>query len=120
MELASKLRELLGPTKLSQTILKTVAAHSADKWFAAHEPDAVVLARSPGDVRPKLLSSHRAKKIPVTRREGGGFWLCGRIACRPRAAGIALSLMQMESHQGNHASPTPLRAVETGSLYRET
>src|SRR5258706_3505589 len=90
MELASKLRELLG-NEIVADDPETVAAHSADKWFAAHEPDAVVFARSTGDVS-KLLEFASREKIPVTAR-GGGFGYVG--GCVPARAGIALSLMQM-------------------------
>jgi hypothetical protein len=44
MELAPKLRELLG-NEIVADDPEIVAAHSGDKWFAAHEPDAVVFAR---------------------------------------------------------------------------
>jgi hypothetical protein len=44
MEVASKLRELLG-NEIVADDPETVAAHSGDKWFAAHEPDAVVAYR---------------------------------------------------------------------------
>ena len=90
MELASKLRELLG-NEIVADDPETVAAHSGDKWFAAHEPDAVVFARSPGDVS-KLLEFASREKIPVTAR-GGGFGYVG--GCVPARAGIALSLVQM-------------------------
>src|SRR6267378_6661177 len=90
MELASKLRELLG-SEIVADDPETVAAHSGDKWFAAHEPDAVVFARSTGDVS-KLLEFASREKIPVTAR-GGGFGYVG--GCVPARAGIALSLVQM-------------------------
>ncbi len=90
MELASKLRELLG-NEIVADDPETVAAHSGDKWFAAHEPDAVVFARSPGDVS-KLLEFASREKIPVTAR-GGGFGYVG--GCVPARAGVALSLVQM-------------------------
>jgi glycolate oxidase len=82
MELASKLRELLG-NEIVADDPETVAAHSGDKWFAAHEPDAVVFARSTGDVS-KLLEFASREKIPVTAR-GGGFGYVG--GCVPARAG---------------------------------
>jgi len=90
MELASKLRELLGNETVADDP-DTLAAHSRDKWFAAHEPGVVVFARSTGDVS-KLLQFASREKIPVTAR-GGGFGYVG--GCVPVHGGIALSLAQM-------------------------
>ena len=70
---------------------KTLAAHSGDKWFAAHEPDVVVFARSTNDVS-KLLQFASREKIPVTAR-GGGFGYVG--GCVPVRGGIVLSLIRM-------------------------
>ena len=69
----------------------TLVAHSSDKWFAAHEPNAVVFARSTSDVS-KLLQFASREKVPVTAR-GGGFGYVG--GCVPARGGIALSLAQM-------------------------
>jgi glycolate oxidase len=90
VELPSKLREVLGK-EIVAADPDTLAAHSGDKWFAAHEPDVVVLARSTNDVS-KLLQFASREKIPVTAR-GGGFGYVG--GCVPARGGIALSLMQM-------------------------
>jgi glycolate oxidase len=90
MELASKLREILG----NETVAADpdmLAAHSGDKWFAAHEPDVVVLAKSTDDVS-KLLQFASGEKIPVTAR-GGGFGYVG--GCVPARGGIVLSLVRM-------------------------
>src|SRR4029453_6138195 len=70
MELASKLRELLGRESVADDP-ETLAKHSGDKWFAAHVPEAVVFASSTSDVS-KLLQFASREKIPVTAR-GGGF-----------------------------------------------
>src|SRR5437016_13571223 len=88
--LASKLRELLG-NEIVADDSDTLAAHSGDKWFAAHQPEVVVFARSTGDVS-KLLQFASREKIPVTAR-GGGFGYVG--GCVPARGGIALSLMRM-------------------------
>ena len=53
MSLADELRQLLGNDAVADD-LETLAAHSGDKWFAAHEPEIVVFARSTSDVS-KLL-----------------------------------------------------------------
>jgi len=90
MELASKLRELLGNDLVADD-RETLAAHSGDKWFAAHQPDVAVFAKSTGDVS-KLLEFASREKIPVTAR-GGGFGYVG--GCVPARGGIALSLMRM-------------------------
>src|SRR6059058_3601968 len=88
--LASKLRDLLGK-EIVASDPQTLAAHSGDKWFAAHQPEVVVFAKSTGDVS-KLLKFASHKKIPVTAR-GGGFGYVG--GCVPMLGGIALSLMRM-------------------------
>jgi len=90
MELASKLRGLLGKDVVADDP-DTLAAHSGDKWFAAHQPEVVVFAKSTGNVS-KLLKFASHKKIPVTAR-GGGFGYVG--GCVPARGGIALSLMRM-------------------------
>ncbi len=90
MELASKLRGLLGNDVVADDP-DTLAAHSGDKWFAAHQPEVVVFAKSTGDVS-KLLKFASHKKIPVTAR-GGGFGYVG--GCVPARGGIALALMRM-------------------------
>jgi len=91
MKLASRLREILG-NKLVADDPDTLAAHSGDKWFAAHEPEAVVFATSTSDVS-KLLQFASRDKIPVTTR-GAGFGYVG--GCVPVRGGIALSLMRMK------------------------
>ena len=88
--LASKLRDLLGKEIVADDP-KTLGAHSGDKWFAAHQPEVVVFARSTGDVS-KVLQFASREKIPVTAR-GGGFGYVG--GCVPAQGGIALSLMRM-------------------------
>ena len=90
MELALQLRKLLGDGVVADDA-ETLAAHSGDKWFAAHEPEVVVFARSTGDVS-KLLQFASREKVPVTAR-GGGFGYVG--GCVPARGGIALSLMRM-------------------------
>src|SRR5216110_2424654 len=90
MKLASRLREILG-NDLIAADPDTLAAHSGDKWFAAHQPEVVVFATSTGDVS-KLLQFASREKIPVTAR-GGGFGYVG--GCVPVRGGIALSLVRM-------------------------
>ena len=90
MQLTSKLREILG-NEIVADDPEALAAHSGDKWFAAHQPEVVVFARSTSDVS-KLLRFASDEKIPVTAR-GGGFGYVG--GCVPAKGGIALSLMRM-------------------------
>src|SRR6266513_735015 len=90
MSLADELRQLLGNDAVADDP-EVLAAHSGDKWFAAHEPEIVVFARSTSDVS-KLLQFASAEKIPVTAR-GAGFGYVG--GCVPARGGIALSLMRM-------------------------
>src|SRR6478672_9318857 len=88
--LVNKLRQLLGGEIVADDP-DTLSAHRGDKWFAAHEPEVVVFARSPDDVS-KLLQFASREKIPVTAR-GGGFGYVG--GCVPTRGGIVLSLMRM-------------------------
>ena len=90
MELASKLRGILG-SEIVTDDPEALTAHSGDKWFAAHPPEVVVLARSTADVC-KLLQFASREKVPVTAR-GAGFGYVG--GCVPARGGIALSLMRM-------------------------
>jgi glycolate dehydrogenase FAD-linked subunit len=90
MSFAKELRQLLGDDVVKDDAA-TLAVHSADKWFAAHEPAVVVFARSTSDVN-RLLQFASAEKIPVTSR-GGGFGYVG--GCVPVRGGIVLSLVQM-------------------------
>jgi glycolate oxidase len=90
MSVAKELRQLLGDEAIAND-KATLAAHSSDKWFAAHEPEIVVFARSTSDVS-RLLRFASAEKIPVTAR-GGGFGYVG--GCVPVRGGIALSLIRM-------------------------
>ena len=90
MSLADRLRQLLSNDAVVDDS-EALAAHSGDKWFAAHEPDAVVFAKSTSDVT-KLLKFASSEKIPVTAR-GGGYGYVG--GCVPARGGIALSLSQM-------------------------
>src|SRR5438876_459984 len=90
MSLAKEVRQLLGSDAVADDD-HSLTAHSGDKWFATHEPDVVVFARSTTDVS-KLLQFASTEQIPVTAR-GGGFGYVG--GCVPVRKGIALSLMRM-------------------------
>src|SRR6266446_10302274 len=88
--LRTQLVELLGADCVTDESA-VLAAHSGDKWFAAHEPEVVVFARSTDDVS-KLLELASQERIPVTAR-GGGFGYVG--GCVPGRGGIVLSLIRM-------------------------
>ena len=90
MQLVSQLRKLFDEQIVTDDS-ETLAAHSGDKWFAAHAPEVVVFARSTADVS-KVLQFASGEKVPVTAR-GGGFGYVG--GCVPVRGGIALSLMRM-------------------------
>ncbi len=60
MELASELRKLVGNEIVSNDP-ETLVAHGGDKWFAAHQPDVVVFARSADDVSELLRFASREK-----------------------------------------------------------
>jgi glycolate dehydrogenase FAD-linked subunit len=65
--------------------------YSGDKWFAAHQPDAVALPHSAKSVS-RILRFANENKIPMTAR-GGGYGYVG--GCVPIHGGIVLSLERM-------------------------
>jgi hypothetical protein len=87
----SQLKRILpaGEVSFDTTVLKD---HAGDKWFAAHQPDAVVLPRTTGSVSAVLRFANR-HRIPVTPR-GAGHGYVG--ACVPVRGGIVLSLARMK------------------------
>lgn len=70
---------------------KILQNYSGDKWFAAHQPDAVALPCSSESVS-KILRFANAHKIPVTAR-GAGYGYVG--GCVPIRGGIVLSTEKM-------------------------
>ncbi len=66
-------------------------AHSGDKWYASHLPEAVARPQSAQAVARILAFAHR-HGVPVTPR-GAGFGYVG--GCVPSQGGIALSLARM-------------------------
>ena len=80
MSLGKQLRNVVGKDIVADDA-ETLAAHSGDKWFAAHEPDAVVFARSTSDVS-KLLQFASREKISVTARGGGYGYVGGCVPMR--------------------------------------
>lgn len=90
MALLDELRSLLGAGVVAADE-ETRLAHSGDKWFAHHAPEAVVFAESTAQVS-ELLRFASKNKIPVTAR-GAGYGYVG--GCVPVRGGIALSLTRM-------------------------
>lgn len=64
---------------------------AGDKWFAAHQPDAVALPRSAESVAT-ILKAANEHRVPVTARGAGHGYVGG---CVPRRGGIVLSLERM-------------------------
>src|SRR5262245_12249362 len=90
MNLAAELSALLGD-EIVAADEDTRAAHGGDKWFAHHQPEAVVFAQSTEQVSRRLRFASE-NKVPVTAR-GAGFGYVG--GCVPIRGGIALSLARM-------------------------
>jgi glycolate oxidase len=90
MNWSKELRNLLGAEAVAEDAA-TRAAHAGDKWFAEHQPEAVVFTQTT-DAVSKLLRFASNGKIPVTAR-GAGFGYVG--GCVPARGGIALSLARM-------------------------
>ncbi len=65
--------------------------YAGDKWFAAHQPDAVALPRNTADVATVLRFAHQ-HRIPVTPRGAGHGYVGG---CVPIRGGIVLSLERL-------------------------
>src|SRR6266571_5021193 len=90
MKSLSKLKSLLpiGEITFDPTVLPEFAG---DKWFAAHQPDAVAIPRCTESVS-KILRFANRHNIPVTPR-GGGYGYVG--GCVPVQGGIVLSLERL-------------------------
>lgn len=95
-----------------------LAEHAADRWFASHEPEVVVFARTAEHVSETLKYANK-RGIPVTPR-GAGYGYVG--GCVPVRGGIALSVARMNRIKEIHfedgvAVVEP--GVITGDLQRE-
>src|SRR5687767_13227412 len=88
--LTRSLTRILGPGVVRDDA-PTLAVHATDRWFAARQPDVVVLARTRGHVEKTLRFANR-HGIPVTPR-GAGYGYVG--GCVPAQGGIALSVARM-------------------------
>ena len=110
MTLADELRRLLGNDVVADDV-KTLEAHSGDKWFATQSPEVVVFARSTEQVSA-LLGFASRRKVPVTAR-GAGYGYVG--GCVPVRRGIALSLMPMNRIKEIHFADA-VAIVEPGVI----
>ena len=91
IKLLRRLKQMLpGEIRLEPA---TLAKYAGDKWFAAHEPNAVALPRSAKSVSTILRFANQ-HKIPVTPRGAGHGYVGG---CVPVHGGIVLSLERMNS-----------------------
>ena len=86
----AQLKRILPPGEVSFAPA-VLAEHAGDKWFAAHQPDVVVLPRSTKSVSALLRFANR-HKLPVTPRGAGHGYVGG---CVPVRGGIVLSLARM-------------------------
>jgi glycolate oxidase len=82
-------KKLPGEIILDAAALKN---YSGDKWFAAHQPDAVALPRSTKSVSAILRFANQ-NRIPVTARGAGHGYVGG---CVPIRGGIVVSLERMK------------------------
>jgi glycolate oxidase len=89
-KLLRQLKKLLRPADVIFEPHK-LAEYSGDKWFAAHQPDVVVLPRDTAAVSRVLAFANR-HGIPVTARGGGYGYVGGNV---PMRGGIVLSLERM-------------------------
>src|SRR5438034_195061 len=110
MTLANELRRLLGNDVVADDV-KTLEAHSGDKWFATQAPEVVIFARSTEQVST-LLGFASRRKVPVTAR-GAGYGYVG--GCVPVRRGIALSLMPMNRIKEIHFADA-VAIVEPGVI----
>src|ERR1017187_10659822 len=70
----------------------TLEKYAGDKWFAAHQPDAVALPRSARSVAAILRFANQ-HRIPVPPRGAGHGYVGG---CVPVRGGIVLSTERMD------------------------
>jgi len=90
LRLAAQLRRLLSKDELSLAPA-SLEAHSGDKWFASHQPEAVVMARSAQTIS-KVLKFASRRGIPVTARGAGHGYVGG---CVPMRGGIVISTARL-------------------------
>lgn len=90
---------------------RVLKQYAGDKWFAAHEPDAVARPRSTKSVSAILRFANR-HRIPVTARGAGHGYVGG---CVPLRGGIVLSLEHMNRIKEINAGDF-VAVVEPGAI----
>jgi glycolate oxidase len=108
--LQKRLLRLLGP-EVVRVDQATIEANSGDRWFAAHNPDAVVFPRDTNETS-RLLKFAFENNVPVTAR-GGGVGYVG--SCVPSQGGIALSMVKMNRIKEIHVADS-VAVVEPGVI----
>ena len=88
--LRARLKRILAPGEISFEP-QVLEEHAGDKWFAAHQPDAVAFPRNTASVSALLRFANRYR-IPVTARGAGQGYVGG---CVPVRGGIVLSSARM-------------------------
>ncbi|MEY4386792.1 MAG: hypothetical protein RLY20_2075 [Verrucomicrobiota bacterium] len=88
--LAAQLRKLLPKDELAFSA-DALKAHSGDKWFAAHLPEAVATPRTAQGIA-KVLKFAQRHDIPVTARGAGHGYVGG---CVPMHGGIVISTARL-------------------------
>jgi len=106
----TKLKKLLG-TDVVKTQPDVLRVHATDKWFASHDPDVVVLAKTTEHV-VKTLAFAQKHGIPVTPRGAGVGYVGG---CVPSCGGIALSVANMKRIKEIHVADG-VAVVEPGVI----
>lgn len=92
--LVRQLKRFLRPEEFSLDPA-VLAQHAGDKWFAAHQPEAVAFPTSTASVSKLLRFAHQ-HRIPVTARGAGHGYVGG---CVPVRGGMVLSLARLNRIQ---------------------
>ncbi len=109
----ARLRKAL-PAGVLRLDPESCQAHSGDKWFASHPPDAVALPKSTASVAAILRFAH-LHKLPVTPRGAGHGYVGG---CVPVQGGIVLSLARMNKIKEIHPADF-VAVVQAGVITKQ-
>ena len=112
-DIARSLSRLLG-AGVVHTDAETLRTHAKDRWFAAREPEVVVLATQREHVEKTLRFANR-HGIPVTPRGAGIGYVGGCVPCE---GGIVLSVAGMRAIREIHV-PDGVAVVEPGVITGE-
>ncbi len=112
-DIARSLSRLLG-AGVVHTDAETLRTHAKDRWFAAREPEVVVLATQREHVEKTLRFANR-HGVPVTPRGAGIGYVGGCVPCE---GGIVLSVAGMRAIREIHV-PDGVAVVEPGVITGE-